>query len=301
MVETSIVIPSYCRPDGLRQAIASCLAQDGITAPYEIVIVDNDPHGSGRPVAAAFANAAVPVRYVAEPRAGISHARNAGVANARGEFLAFLDDDEEAEPRWLASFLDTLRRFDADAAVGPVSPRFPPSFGDVDAYRRGFYTRDAHVASGTPLLRWNIGNSIFRKERCFIGPEPFDPRFGLTGGEDSIFIRQMTRRGCKLVWCAEAIAWEDIPADRLTPRYLLRRAFRGAQTAALTCTLVRPRDLRRLTRLMAGGAVQIAVYGPIGLALRLLHRPHWLPFTARAAAGLGKLFFHPKLQPRLYR
>lgn len=301
MVETSIVIPSYLRPDGLRRAVISCLNQQGTTAAYEIIVVDNDPAGSARPIVAALAEmAAVPVRYVGEPRPGISHARNAGVAHARGEFLAFLDDDEEADPNWLAHFLDALSRYDADAVVGPVRPRFAAALGEVDAFRRSFYTRDARAPSGTRLLRWNIGNSIFRKERCFIGPEPFDPRFGLTGGEDTVFIRQMTRRGCKLVWCAEAAVVEDVPAERLAARYLMRRAFRGGQTAAFMSLLVPPRELRRAVRLIGGGAIQLAFCAPAGLLLRLLNRPLWLPVSVKAAAGLGKLLFHPRLHPRMY-
>lgn len=302
MVETSIVIPSYRRPEGLRKAILSCLAQEGVSTAYEIVVVDNDPKGSARPVATALAaTSAVRIRYIAEPQRGISFARNTGVAHARGQLLAFLDDDEEAAPHWLASFLDTLRRFDADAAVGPTYPRFPGEAGEIHPYARSVYTRDAGAQSGTRLLRWSIGNSIFHKERCFVGPEPFDRRLGLTGGEDTVFIRQMTRRGCKFVWCAEAMVSEDIPADRLRPRYLLRRAFRGGQTAAFVCILVPPRELRRAARLIVGGAVQLVVCGPLGLLLRLFNRPRWLPMMARAAAGLGKLLFHPMLQLRLYR
>lgn len=301
MVETSIVIPSYRRPEGLRKAIISCLSQEGVAAEYEIVVVDNDPEGSAHPIVTALANASrVPIRYVAEPRPGISHARNTGVANARGALLAFLDDDEAAEPRWLASFLDALTRFEADAVVGPVYPRFPPALTKIDPYCRSVYTRDAAAPSGTRLLRWNIGNSIFRKDRCFIGPEPFDLRFGLTGGEDTVFIRQMTRRGGKLVWCAEAAVSEDVPVDRLVPRYLLRRAFRGGQIAAFLSLRVPPRELLRAVRLIIGGAMQILIYGPAGLVLRLFNRPRWLPFSAKAAAGLGKLLFHPKLHPRMY-
>jgi len=302
MIETSIVILSYRRPEGLRKAILSCLAQEGIDAPFEIVVVDNDPERSAYSVATELAaGSPVPLRYIAEPRRGISHARNAGVANADGEYLAFLDDDEAADPHWLAALLATVRGFAADAVVGPVYPCVTPPSAELDAYRRGVYTRDARVPTGTPLLRWRIGNSLFHKGRCFVGPEPFDLRLGLTGGEDSVFLRQITRRGCKMVWCAEAVVWEDIPAERLAPGYLLRRSFRGAQTTTFVCTVVRPRELRRAAWLMAGGCAQILIYGPAGLVLRLLNRPHWLPMMAKAVSGVGKLLFHPRLQPRLYR
>ena len=302
MIETSIVIPSFRRPDGLERAIASVLAQRDVAAPHEILVVDNDPEASAEPVVGRMAGQdRVSIRYVREPRPGISHTRNTGVAHAAGRYLAFLDDDEEADPQWLAHFFEALQRFGADAVVGPVLPRFPADGPPIDAYRRRVYTRDALVPSGTKLLRWNIGNSIFVKERCFIGAEPFLPRLGRTGGEDTVFLRQLTRRGRTMVWCAEAIAWESVPVDRLAPEYLLRRAFRGAQTTTFVCAAVTPREWGRALRLMAGGAVQAALYGPAALALKALNHERWLPVMAKAVAGLGKLLWLPSLHLRMYR
>lgn len=301
MIETTIVIPSYRRPDDLARAIDSVLAQQGVDGSYEILVVDNDPDGSAAPVAERLAAAStIPIHYVHEKRPGISHARNTGVAHAGGRYLAFLDSDEVVSPYWLAHLLDTLHRFGADAVVGPVLPRFPQG-AVIDAYRRYAYTRDARVPTGTKLLRWNIGNSLFDKARCFAGPEPFLPRLGLTGGEDTVFLRQMTRRGRTMVWCAEAPAWEAVPAERLEPDYLLRRAFRGAQTTTFVCTAVKPRELGRAARFMAVGCAQVVLYGPIALALKAMRHERWLPVMAKAVGGLGKLFWHPGLHLRMYR
>ena len=301
MIETSIIIPSYRRPADLARAIDSVLAQQDVAAPFEILVVDNDAEGSAKRVVQAKAgNDRALVRYVHEPRPGISHARNTGVEHAAGRYLAFLDDDEEADPHWLAHFLDTLQRFGADAVVGPVLPQFPEGVA-IDAYRRRVYTRDARKPTGARLLRWNIGNSIFDKARCFVDAEPFLPALGRTGGEDTVFLRQLTRRGRTMVWCGEAIAWENVPPDRLDADYLLRRAFRGAQTTTFVCTTVRPREWGRALRLMAGGCVQVALYGPVALAMKAMRHERWLPVMAKAVGGLGKLFWHPSLHLRMYR
>ena len=301
MIETSIVIPSYRRPGDLARAIESVLRQEGVAGSYEVLVVDNDPDGSAAPVVEQLAvTSAIPIRYVLEARPGISHARNTGVAQAAGRYLAFLDDDEVVGPDWLAHMLDTLRRFEADAVVGPVLPHFPEGV-TIDAYRRHAYTRDARAPTGTPLLRWNIGNSLFDKARCFVEPEPFLPKLGRTGGEDTVFLRQLTRRGCTMVWCAEAPAWEAVPAERLEADYLLRRAFRGAQTTTFVCTTVKPRELGRALRFMAVGCVQVVLYGPPALALKTIRHERWLPVMAKAVGGLGKLFWHPGLHLRMYR
>jgi succinoglycan biosynthesis protein ExoM len=304
MIETSILIPSYRRPELLARALGGCLAQEGAAARYEIVIIDNDAEGSARAVVeAAATTTAVPLRYIVESRPGISHARNTGIAAAAGRYVAFLDDDEEPVPGWLAAFLSTIREFDADAVVGPVRPCFPASAGEVDAYRRKFYTRDAGVATGTILSVWaGIGNALLDKEQCFGSlPQPFDPHLGLSGGEDTVFLRQLVRRGLKLVWCAEAAASEGIPLEKLASRYLLRRAFRGAQTTTFACAAVRPPELGRAALWMALGCAQAALYTPLALALRAVKHERWLAVAAKAVGGFGKVFWHPMLHLRMYR
>lgn len=302
MIEISIVIPSYRRPELLRRALASCLAQQGVSVPVEIVVVDNDEAGSARPVVEAVVETSpIPIRYVAEPRPGISHARNTGVASAGGRYIAFLDDDEAAEPAWLAALLDAMRQSGADAVVGPVYPQLPASTAGLETYYRSVYTIDARVPTGSRLSHWSKCNGLFEREACFGATHPpFDPQLGLTGGEDSLFLRQLMRRGGKVIWCAEAVVRETIPPERLTPRYLLRRIFRGAQTRTFVYAAVRPAQPGRAAFWMAVGCVQIVLYTPAALVLRLFNHERWLPVAAKAAGGLGKVLWHPKLHPRLY-
>jgi len=300
MIDVSIVIPTYRRPELLSATLASCQAQQGVEAErVEIVVVDNDAAQSARAAVDAAGPGAAALRYVAEARPGISYARNTGVAEAAGRYIGFIDDDEEAPPGWLAAFLATIRRSGADLVVGPVYPRFTEP---ADAYARQAYTRDAQVPTGTRLADWSgIGNSLLDKERCFAGvAEPFDPRLGLSGGEDALFLHQLRRRGGTIVWCAEAAVRENIAADKLAPRYLLRREFRGAQTLTFVCTAVNPREHGRAVRWMAIGCAQIVLYTPAALLLRALRHRRWLPMAAKAAGGLGKVLWHPRLQPRLY-
>jgi succinoglycan biosynthesis protein ExoM len=250
---------------------------------------------------AMAARSHVPIRFVPELRPGISHARNTCIARAAGRCLALLDDDEEAEPQWLAHLPATIERYGADAVVGPVYPRYPAGAPDIDPYRRRVYTRDARAPTGTPLLRWNIGNSRFDKGRCFVDAEPFSPRLGRTGGEDTVFLCQLTRHGCKMVWCAEAVPWETVPVDRLGSDYRLRRAFRGAQT---TTFCLRGDEAPRIGPRpppYGGGCVQVALYGPATLALKALGHEGWLALMAKAVAGLGELLWHPSLHLRMYR
>jgi hypothetical protein len=301
MVETSIIIPTYNRPDYLNRAIASCTAQQVETS-FEIIVVDNNPEGSARAQVEAIAQeSSVPIRYVHEKRPGISHARNTGIAASAARYVVFLDDDEEADPGWLAAHRSAMRRFGADIVFGAVHASFPPQ-ARVDPYPRNKFSRDAGVPTGSPPPRLpGIGNTMLDRERCFLEAEPFDPRMGLTGGEDTVFLRQLLRRGRKMVWCAEAGVRENVPADRLAPRFLLRRAFQRGQVTTFACTAVDPPHHAQAMRMMIAGCAQVMLFGPIAVGLRLINHPRWLALMDRAAQGLGKLLWHPSWQRRLYR
>jgi glycosyltransferase involved in cell wall biosynthesis len=78
--------------------------------PHEIIVVDNDPSSNlTAPVTAQFPE----VRYAAEPRPGLSAARNAGIRHASGEIIAFTDDDVSVHPAWTKAI---VRAFQDDAS-----------------------------------------------------------------------------------------------------------------------------------------------------------------------------------------
>lgn len=102
--EVSVVIPSKDRPELVRRAMLTALAQEGVA--LEVIVVDD---GSTPPVVAP--NDDPRVRIIRHPQAqGVAAARNRGVAEARGRWVAFLDDDDLWSPRKLAVQLAAMRR-----------------------------------------------------------------------------------------------------------------------------------------------------------------------------------------------
>jgi glycosyltransferase involved in cell wall biosynthesis len=94
----TVVIPTYNRAALLVRAVESALAQS--VPPTEILVVDD---GSTDDTAAVCARWSDPVRYIATPNGGVARARNIGIAQARGEWVALLDSDDEWEPAKLAT------------------------------------------------------------------------------------------------------------------------------------------------------------------------------------------------------
>lgn len=299
--DVSVIIPTFRRPSLLHAAVESVLSQRLLTATFEVVVVDNDPECSAEKVISGLAlSAPVVVRYVSEPRAGISHARNAGVTAAEGRYIAFLDDDETAGPEWLSKLISTMRLYRADIVVGPTKPLFPRGVA-IPKYAEKIYDADARVPTGEAVNWAGIGNALLVRDSCLAAAEPFDPRLGLSGGEDSVFLGLLREQGRRCVWCAEAAVTETIQPEKLRPAYLLRRAFRGGQTTTyVPSALTQPQWLLVL-RWMTIGAAQVCLFGPLGITLGLAGREEWLSAMAKAASGLGKMFWHPAMHVRNYQ
>jgi succinoglycan biosynthesis protein ExoM len=127
LATATVVICTYNRPDMLSRAVASVRAQflrPGHAA--EILVVDNSRDANAEAAVAALAvGYGLTLRYKSLPRPNVSHARNAGVAEAPSDYVVFLDDDEWVEPGWLDAMIDTAERTGADLVFGAVLPVFP--------------------------------------------------------------------------------------------------------------------------------------------------------------------------------
>jgi succinoglycan biosynthesis protein ExoM len=196
---------------------------------YSVVVADNDVAESAAPVVRRFAgSSSLAVTYCVEAEPNIARARNRALAQAHGEFVAFIDDDEFPVRDWLYRLFQTRQASNADAVLGPVVPHFddePPSwlkkgrFFDRPRYPTGRRLAWTEARSGNVLLA--------RAVLADLDP-PFRPQFA-TAGEDIDFFRRLAQHGRVFVWCDEAVAFEHVPSSRCTLRHLFRRAaLRGS-------------------------------------------------------------------------
>jgi succinoglycan biosynthesis protein ExoM len=138
----SIIIPTFRRPVQAVEAARSALAQD-YSGAFEVVLVDNDPGGSALDMLGELrADAKHPVTIVYEPRAGVANARNAGVRAASGQFIAFLDDDEVAQPLWLSELMRVQGATRADVVFGPVNAKLVSPRNRHRDFFEDFFSRD---------------------------------------------------------------------------------------------------------------------------------------------------------------
>lgn len=249
----------------LAEQAAELRAARGVAV--ELLVVDNDPRASARPTVAALD---LPhTRYAHEPAPGIAAARNRALDEAFGtdaaaDAVAFIDDDERPAPGWLAALVATANDTGAAAVAGamvPVHATEPEPF--VAAGR--FFVRPRHT-TGATVAAAGAGNLLVRREPIERLGLRFDPAFGTTGGEDTLFTRMITGAGEQIVWCDEAVALDPVPAERANRDWVLTRAFSSGNSASRVELRLRPGAGTR-AGLLAGGALR------------------WLAGRARAAVG----------------
>ena len=293
----SVVIPTLERPLCLERALASLAAQTGLDdMRVEIVVVDNSPQGL---TAARLAGRGFVV--VHEPRMGVASARNAGVAAARGRWIAFLDDDEEAGPGWLAALVAVARRTGAAAVFGPIEAR--AEGGHEIGPFRPYFSRQLTRADGADVtdLAALLGtnNSLFRAD-CLNGARTFDETLNETGGEDSLLLLQLARQGARFAFAARAPVIEWAPPRRLTWAYVRRRRFLSGQIRVFVRHMAAPRRWDVVLMWMGVGLAQFVLAGLAALALRLPAPQRAARAQAAAYGGLGKVFWSKSFRPALY-
>jgi hypothetical protein len=279
----TVAVLTFRRPDDLSALLPVLTEQvQGASLPARILVVDNDPDGGAGEHVAALAAAGAPVRYVHEPAPGIAVARNRAIEESLdADLLVFIDDDERPVDGWLQFLLDTHAKSGADGVVGPVASRFT---GELDPWIAGggFFTR-RRLATGAEVAVAATNNLLLDVRSIERRGLRFDLRLGLIGGEDTLFTKLLTSTGGRIVWCAEAMVHDIVPADRMTRTWVVRRAFRMGGSASrvevLTAGSFRRRTVAR-TRQLALGLSRLGA-GAVRLTLGALTRS-----PAKRAAGV---------------
>ncbi len=279
----SVVIPTFNRAAWLTGAVESLLEQqtDG-QFDYEIIVVDNQSTDNTAEVVENLrARSSIPIHYVLQPKPGDAPTRNAGIQRARGSWIAFFDDDQFADRRWLAELYQAAWASGALVIGGPVHLDLDPAMleylGPIcrRALREVDYYRVLHPYGPRQLP--GTGNALVAR-RLFDSVGLFDESMR-TGGSDSDFFKRVRQAGHELWYAPRAIIRHRIPAERLTPEYLRWDALSGGAGHAAHF------DLRERGRaaLLVLCAARLAKAGLI-----ILPRYVWARWRGREGHALGQ-------------
>ncbi len=262
----------------MEEAARSVLAQ--IRKDTDLLIVDNGSTDHTGSVAASLRAANPVVSVWREERPGVAHARNTALAKARGEFVIFLDDDETAEPGWLAAYAGFILQHQErplGCVGGPAVPWFeaaPPSW--IDPAHFGLDLGEpARILTGVNSL--GAGNSAYRKsavQQC----GGFCP--ALARHEDSELNTRLQLAGYEVWWLPGARIQHRIPLSRLTLIQQSRQAFSEGRSAAVVRLRQLDRPIGRWLYCLARSTA-----APFHIALKLILAGVSLPWAhGRTAA-----------------
>jgi len=229
-VRMSVVVCTRRNPSLLARTLDSLIRQSLDRALYEVIVVDNNSQDNTKGLVESYPS----VKYVFEEKLGLSCARNTGIENARGDVVAFIDDDAEADPDWVGALLkvyDTVS--DAWAVGGKVLPIWDAE--KPDWLTEEYYRSLSLVEWGeeTRALHWPhriIGtNCSFRKE-AFSSIGKFKPELGRIGSlplsfEDTEIQQRIAETGHLVYYTPDATVYHHVPAFRMTEECFCSRSL----------------------------------------------------------------------------
>ncbi|WP_368416899.1 glycosyltransferase family 2 protein [Falsiroseomonas sp.] len=285
------IICTHARPHYLAACLAGLGAQQG--GACDTVVVDS---ASAGPAAAEIARLAMAAgaRLIRTERAGLSHARNLGLAASGATWTAFLDDDAVPAPDWAARMAAAIAALPPEAAAlgGRIIPEWEsPLPGWWPPALRGVLTIVEWDGVGEQGRNLPPGVAVYGANMAFrtdalqeIGGFPEElGRVGnrLLSGEEVEALDRLRARGLRVFYDGRIVVRHSIQRDRLKPGWLLSRLHWQGATDAL-------RDRRRGVALrMAGAAAKLVVQAP--LLLFPSHATSLLRARCGAAYNLGYL------------
>jgi glycosyltransferase involved in cell wall biosynthesis len=193
----SVVVPVRNGARSLDACLSSLVAQDYPADRHEILVVDNGSTDRTPAIIDSY-----PVRRLNEPRRGVSHARNRGIDEARGEIVAFLDGDCTADPTWLRGIADPFEDPEVGCVAGELRHIEPTTAAERQAKRLLGRWQQFAFSSNPPYAI--TANAAFRRD-VFEQIGRFDPH--LPRAQDvEIGLRFHSLSPLRLAYGSDAVA-----------------------------------------------------------------------------------------------
>jgi glucosyl-dolichyl phosphate glucuronosyltransferase len=241
-VDISVVICTYNRSESLRKTLESLVATAvSPTLSWEVVVVDNNSSDNTRVLVEDFRREGnLPVKYIFEKVQGLSYARNAGVKGARGDIIAFIDDDVRVDNHWLNELTKAFESFDCACVGGKIIP-------DWNCEKPSWFVADRSFWLTSPICSLDLGDESLQlktpplganmafKRSMFEKYGAFRTDLGrvagrLTTGEDTEFGRRLLRVGETLIYQPTVIVYHAIDKNRLTKGYFQKWYFNNGRS-----------------------------------------------------------------------
>ncbi len=230
----SVAVCLYNREELIEFCLASLVRQTLPRELYEVIVVDNNSTDSSFEKAKRFCQEHTGFRVVKELRQGVSHARNRGFHEARGKYVAYIDDDSKADQNWCEKILDAFEKSGADpvAVGGAIYPWYdctPPKWFEDRIETRSWGSEKGILKSDNAKYGFSGSNMAIRKDilQAFGG---FASGFGMAGarmgmGEEPQLFTRIYKDYPRFWYDPSIIVYHWVPPSNMSVLYRLRRGF----------------------------------------------------------------------------
>jgi glycosyltransferase involved in cell wall biosynthesis len=280
----SIVLCTLNRAHYLRSALASIFDQGETRWSYELLLVDNCSTDETPEIGHKLAERGL-LRYVHAPKLGLCHARNDGWRAARGEIVAYFDDDALAEPGWLDAIAEAFSQTPMPGVVGgkviPIWEAERPTWLS-DGIALSLTIVDwSPVPKDIPDVRteWLVGANMAMPRHVIEEVGGFDPRLDRIGtnmlsGGDVHIQQQIIDRGYRCFYQPDMAIRHLAAKSRLNQPWFERRYYwQGISDAVMTLIADKPGPAARLGKGIAALFAMLTRPRDIALLLRSTNDP----------------------------
>src|ERR1035437_1175124 len=233
MYNIAICIPTYKRPLMLKKLILSiitCNINKSLIKNVNIIVVDNDIDKTAEKIVNELKKRFDDIsklHYFNYDKKGLANVRNELFNKAleyNPDYIVCVDDDEYPTIDWLNQLFLTITIFKAEIALGPVIPIFE---NEVSPYI-SYWFKYPRLSNHQLIKFFWTGNCVICVKFLLDQKIEFDKRFNTTGSEDSYFGVTALKKGAKIYWASNAVAYETIPNKRAKLKWLIKRSYNGA-------------------------------------------------------------------------
>lgn len=244
-LDISVVISTRNRQESLRRVLDSAtLLHQPDDLGWELIVVDNGSSDESAAVARSFEDR-LPIRVILEPTAGLSYARNRGVAAANGKYIVWTDDDVTLDPAWLGAYHSAFKRYPEavvfGGAVTPVLQGPSPAWILTNRLKLRYLLAERQLSGAdTPIIvsagEFPIGANFAvraeeQRQHLYDVELGASPAFNRLGEEEQV-LRRILSTGATGWWLPGSRVNHHIPLERQTLAYVEKYARAGGETWA---------------------------------------------------------------------
>lgn len=232
----SVVVCTYNRADLINGCLDSLAEQTAVPSSFEVLLIDNNSTDGTYQLVESYSRL-TNFRVFREEKQGLSHARNRGMQEARGNYIAYLDDDARAECHYVENIHSLLEQFadTIDCFGGPILPFYTTP--KPDWIKEDYEIRRNRPNAGflTKGQTFSGSNMVWKKSVVEV-LGGFNPEVGIRGdelilGEETLlFDRLWDTHKPNLYYSPDLVVYHWVPEQKMKIRYRLKRALANGLT-----------------------------------------------------------------------